>query len=159
MFRTRVNSPTSVKYRNMDFAYNQTLGFLPSEYLRGISFGFNYSRSYADQRRQNLAPHRVSSRLGYSFRRFSGNLGMIWADDKPESGTYGRYFSEITKLDLGLSYRVGKSTWLFVQGRNIANMVDRWYQSPAGVTEGENPYMRQIESYGSNWNFGVRGNF
>jgi hypothetical protein len=66
----------------------ETLGFPPSEYLRGINYSFNYSRSYPDQRRSGLAPHRVSSRLGYAYKRFNGTFGMIWIDDKPESGTY-----------------------------------------------------------------------
>lgn len=163
-FRTRVNSPTSVKYRNMDFAYNQTLGFLPNEYLRGINIAFNYSRSYADQRRANLAPHRVSSRLGYAYKRFSGTVGVIWADDKPESGTYGRYFSEITKVDLTLYWRLTPlgsrySTQLFVQGRNISNMRDRWYQSPAGIEEGVDGHLRSMEEYGAAWVFGVKGQF
>ena len=163
-FRTRVNSIASVRYRNMSFAYNQTLGFLGSEYLRGISVGFTYDRSYADQRRTNLAPHRVSGRFGYAYRRFSGTVGFIWADDKPESGTYGRYFSEITKVDLTLNFRLTAAnsrfpTTLYVQGRNISNMRDRWYQTPPGFTEGTNGYLRSMEEYGANWVFGVKGNF
>lgn len=158
-FRTRINSPTAVRYRNMDVAYNQTLGFLTSEYLRGINFSLTYARSYADQRRTNLSPHRVSARLGYAFRRFSGTIGMIWADDKPESSTYGRYFSEITKFDLTLNWRLSRFATLYVQGRNITNMVDRWYQSAPGTTEGSDGYLRQIEEYGANWVFGVRGQF
>jgi iron complex outermembrane receptor protein len=158
-FRTRVNSPVSVRYRNLDFAYNQTLGFLASEYLRGISVGFNYSRSYADQRRTNLAPHRVSGRFGYAYKRFSGTIGFIWADDKPESGTYGRYFSEITKADLTLNWRLNQFATLYVQGRNISNMRDRWYQSPPGEEEGVNGYQRSMEEYGANWVFGVKGSF
>lgn len=163
-FRTRVNSIGSVRYRNMSFAYNQTLGFLPSEYLRGLSLGFSYDRSYADQRRTNLAPHRLSGRFGYAYKRFSGTVGAIWADDKPESGTYGRYFSEITKVDLTLNWRLTAAgsrfpTTLYVQGRNISNMRDRWYQSPPGTPEGENGYLRSMEEYGANWVFGVKGQF
>ncbi len=118
-----------------------------------------YDRSYASERRQNVAPHRLSGRLGYSLRRFNGSIGVIWADDKPESGTYGRYFSQITKVDLSLNFRLTRYATLFVQGRNITNMHDRWYQSPPGTLEGENGYLRQIEEYGSNWVFGVKGQF
>jgi hypothetical protein len=158
-FRTRSNSAASVRYRNMSFAYRQTLGFLPSEYLRGVNIGFTYDRGYASQRRANLAPHRVSGRLGYAYRRFNGSLGMIWADDKPESGTVGRYFSQITKFDLTLNWRLTRYATIYVQGRNITNMVDRWYQSPPGTEEGEGGYLRQIEEYGANWVFGVKGTF
>jgi TonB-dependent receptor len=159
IFRSKTNSAEHQRFRNMDFAYNQTLGFLPSEYLRGINFGFNYSRSYANERRTGLAPHRIAARLGYAYRRFNGTLGMIWADDKPESSTYGRYFSEITKFDLTLSWKLTRFASLYVQGRNITNMVDRWYQSPPGVAEGKNGYLRSMEEYGANWVFGIKGTF
>ena len=33
-FRTTVNSSEKQQFRSLDAAYNQTLGFLPSEYLR-----------------------------------------------------------------------------------------------------------------------------
>lgn len=158
-FRTRANSPTSVRYRNMSFGYNQTLGFLPGEYLRGLSVGFTYDRGYASQRRTGLSPHRVSGRLGYAYRRFNGSIGVIWADDKPESGTLGRYASQITKVDLTLNWKLTRYATLYIQGRNIANMVDRWYQSPPGAEEGKAGYLRAIEEYGANWNFGVRGTF
>jgi hypothetical protein len=157
--RSKANSLEAQRYRNMDFAYNQTLGFLPSEYLRGINFAFNYSRSYANQRRAGLAPHRISTRLGYAFRRFNGTFGMIWADEKPESSTYGRYTGEITKFDLTLSWRLTRHASLYVQGRNITNMVDRWYQTPPGSEEGTNGYLRAMEEYGANWVFGVKGTF
>ena len=31
-----------------------------------------------------LAPHRLTSRLGYAYRRFNGQLGMVWIDDRPD---------------------------------------------------------------------------
>lgn len=143
----------------MDFAYIQTLGFLPSDYLRGINFSFNYARSYANERRTGLAPHRVATRLGYAYRRFNGTFAMIWTDAKPESSTYGRYFGEITKFDLTLSWRLNRFAALYVQGRNITNMVDRWYQTPPGMLEGTNGYLRSMEEYVANWGFGVKGTF
>ena len=157
--RSKANSAATQRYRNMDLAYNQSLGFLPSEVLRGINFSVNYSRSYADARRSGLAPHRVSSRLGYAYKRFNGTFGMIWIDDKPESGTYGRYMGEITKFDLSLSWRLTKFASLYVQGRNITNVRDRWYQSAPGLPEGVNGYLRSTEEYGANWVFGVKGTF
>jgi hypothetical protein len=157
--RSKSNSPTAHRYRNMSFDYRQTLGFLPSEYLRGINVSFTYDRSYADNRRSGLAPHRVSTRLGYAYRRFNGTVGMIWVDDKPESGTYGRYFGEITKFDLTLSWKLNRFATLYIQGRNITNVRDRWYQTPPGFTEGDNGYLRSIEEYGANWVLGVKGSF
>ncbi|OYU72487.1 MAG: hypothetical protein CFE32_23615, partial [Alphaproteobacteria bacterium PA3] len=72
-FVSTTNAVALQRYKNIDLNYNQTLGFLPSVYLRGISVGATYSRSYANQRRNNLAPHRATARLGYAYKRFNGS--------------------------------------------------------------------------------------
>jgi hypothetical protein len=158
-FRSTRNYDGLQKTRSMDFSYNQTLGFLPSPYLRGTSVGLNYSRTYATVRRSGMTPHRASGRLGYSYRRFNGSIGVIWADSRPESGTYGRYFGKITKYDLSLNLRLNRWCDLYVQGRNISNVKDRWYESPPGVPEGQQGVLRAMENYGANWVFGVKGYF
>jgi hypothetical protein len=161
-FRSTRNSTELQRYKNMDWNYNQTLGFLPSEYLRGTSIGLTYSRSYANMRRSGLAPHRFTSRLGYAYRRFNGSLGLIWADNKPQgTGTnnYGRYFGALTKLDLSLNFRLTRYATLYVQGRNISNVKDLSYLSPPGVQEGKQGVLRHMEEYGANWVFGVKGQF
>jgi hypothetical protein len=152
------NSPTVQRFRNMDLNYNQTMGFLPSVYLRGINLAVTYSRSYANVRRNSLAPRRLTTRLGYAYGRFNGTLGMIWRDDEP-SGNYGQFAGEMTKFDLVLNWRLTRHATLYVQGRNITNVPDLLYQSPPGVEEGKQRYMRQMESYGANWVFGVKGQF
>jgi len=158
-FRVRSNAPGEQRLRNMDISYNQTLGFLPNKYLQGLNTNFTYGRTYANVRRQNLAPYRVSSRLGYAYGRFNAAFGMIWSADKPESSTYGRYFGQITKFDASASVRITRYVSLYVQGRNITNAKDHWYQSPLGTQEGKNGYLRSIEEYGANWVFGVKGQF
>ena len=158
-FRTTINSTEEQRFRNMDLAYNQTLGMLPSKYLRGISVGANYSRSYANQRRQNLAPHRVSSRLGYSYSRFNGSFAMVWRDASPDSGTYGRIKGELTQFDLTLNWRLNRWASIYVQGRNITNVPVIWYESPPGVEEGKQRALRDYQEYGANWVFGVKGQF
>jgi TonB-dependent receptor len=158
-FNSTTNSTELQRYRNFDFNYNQTLGFLPSEYLRGINVGGNYSRSYANQRRPRLAPHRATFRLGYAYRRFNGSLGVIWIDDKPSESTYGRIMGAMTKFDLVLNWRLARYATLYVQARNITNVKDRYYESPLGVPEGQQRYLRQMEEYGDNWVFGIKGMF
>ena len=161
-FRSTRNIGGVQRYRNMDWNYNQTLGFLPSEYLRGINVGLTYSRSYANMRRSGIAPHRITSRLGYAYKRFNGSFGLIWADDKPQgTGTsnYGRYFGAITKIDCSLNFRLNRYATLYVQGRNITNTPDLSYLSPPGVLEGQQGVLRHMEQYGANWVFGVKGTF
>ena len=158
IFRTTRISAEARRFRNLELSYQQTLGFIPSEYLRGINVNVAYTRSYASQRRNNLAPHRLTSRLGYAFRRFNGTIGMVWRDDSPD-GIYGRYKRELTQFDLSASYRFSPRYSVYVQGRNITGKPVRWLESPPGVAEGVNPSLRVMQEYGANWVFGVRGQF
>lgn len=166
-FRTQYNiQDRTVFTKNLDFSYRQTLGFLPIEQLRGLTTFVNYTRSYVTAkggtgliRRPNLAPHRIAGGVSYAYRRFSGSYNFIWADDKPESNTYGQYFRELTKVDITLGWKVSNQLSFYVQGRNIRNAPDRWMRSPPGVQEGEQGVLRQMESYGANWSFGVKGTF
>jgi hypothetical protein len=143
----------------MDLAYNQTLGFLPSEYLRGLNFNVAFSRAYADRRRANLAPYRISSRLGYAYRRFNGSVGMVHRPDTPDSTTYGQYQGEITQFDVSLNWRLSRSTTFYTQIRNITGKPVRWYHTAPGVVEGQQRALRQLQEYGANWVFGLRGQF
>jgi len=158
-FISTTNSTELQRYKSMDLNYSQTLGFLSSDYLRGTSLGLTYSRSYANQRRPGLAPHRATGRLGYSYKRFSGSLGVVWVADKPSETTYGRFFGAITKYDLTVNFRLTRWATLYAQGRNISNVKDLWYESPPGVQEGKQAYLRQMEAYGANWVFGVQGRY
>ena len=159
IFRSTTNSLEFQKFRNMDLAYNQMLGFLPNEYLRGINVALTYSRSYANVRRVMLAPKRATARLGYAYKRFNGSLSAVWIADRPSESTYGRIWGAMTKFDLTLNYRLTRYASLFVQARNITNQKDLYYESPLGVQEGKQRYLRVMEEYGDNWVFGVKGQF
>jgi iron complex outermembrane recepter protein len=159
IFKSTVNTVALQRYKNLDLSYNQTLGFLPSEYLRGISVGATYSRSYANQRRQGLAPHRATARLGYAYKRFSGSIGAIWVDNRPNSSVVGRYWGAMTKLDVNLNFRLTKYATLYVQARNPTNQKDQYYESPPGFEEGKHGLLRSTEEYGDNWVFGLKGQF
>jgi len=158
-FTTRINLPGIQRYKNFDFNYNQTLGFLPSEYLRGVSIGATYSRSYANSRRNLISPHRWTARLGYQYKKFSGAVGAIWIDDRPVDSVYGRYWGAMTKYDLSFNYKVNRYLSVYVQARNPNNVKDEYYESPPGVQEGKQGVLRKQEEYGDNWVLGVKGQF
>jgi outer membrane receptor protein involved in Fe transport len=157
-FRSRRNSEQARRLRNMEFSYRQTLGFLP-DLFRGTSVNVAYTRSYQNARRSGLAPHRITSRLGYAYRRFNGNIGMVWLDDRPDGSIYRRFRPEQTQFDLSLTWKLTKQVSLYAQGRNITSQPVKWMESPPGEVEGESPALRQFQEYGSNWVFGVRGTF
>ncbi len=160
-FVTKRNNDSLTRTKSMSLAYSQTLGFLPGEYLRGLNIGGTYDRVYTSSnvRRLNVAPHRVTGRVGYAYRRFNGSVGVIWIDDKPNDATYGRFFGSFTKFDLTLNFTLTRYASLYVQGRNITNVKDEWYESPPGSEEGRHAYLRGMEEYGANWVFGIKGTF
>jgi iron complex outermembrane receptor protein len=156
-FRTTSNSLEERRFRNFEVAYNQTLAFLP-DLFRSTSLGLTYNRSYASQRRQGLAPHRVTARLGYAYRRFSGSLGMVWKDNTAWSNE-GRYQRHLTQFDTQVSWRLTSHLSVYVQGRNILKQPVRWYESAPGTAEGTSGAIRQYQYYGANWVVGLKGTF
>ena len=101
----------------------------------------------------------MTSRLGYAYQRFNGSISMIWIDDRPSESTYGRIWGAMTKFDLTLNWKLTRYASLYVQARNITNQKDLYYESPLGVQEGKQKYLRLAEEYGDNWVFGVKGTF
>lgn len=156
-FRSTRNSAEERKFRNMELAYSQTLGFLPVIFA-GTNVNIAYTRSYANQRRNNLAPHRLTSRLGYAYRRFNGSMGMVWIDDRPD-GIYGRYRAAITQFDLSMSWTFSQRYAMYLQGRNITGVPVIWYESAPGTPEGVNPALRNFQEYGANWVLGFKATF
>jgi hypothetical protein len=160
-FQSPFNVASPRRFRSMEWAYNQTLPFT-REALRGISVQTAYTRSYADSRRGGMLPHRFTSSLGYSYKRFRARAGVVWRDNTPDGSAttdYGRFRRHDTKLDLGGEFRLTKYASLFFQGRNIFNGGQTWMEGPTGVIEGQGAAVRVYENYGANWNFGVKGTF
>ena len=156
-FRTTRNSAETRRFRNLELSYNQTLGFLP-ELFRGTSVNLSYSRTYASQRRNGMAPHRVSGRLGYAYKKFNGSLGGVFTDERPD-GVYGRFREAVLQFDTSLNWKLTRRATLYVQGRNITGEPLRWFDTPPGVAERRQRILRQYQEYGANWNFGVKGTF
>ena len=83
-----------------------------------------------------MAPHRVTARLGYAYKRFNGTLGMVYRDASPDSTTYGNFKAALTQFDTSLNYRINRWLSVYVQGRNITGKPVKWYWTPPGVAEG-----------------------
>jgi iron complex outermembrane receptor protein len=156
-FRSTRNSSEERRFRNLDISYNQTLGFLP-DLFRGTSVNLSYARTYASQRRNGLAPHRLSGRLGYAYRRFNGSIGGVWTDARPD-GVYGRFREAVAQFDTSLNWKLSSAVSLYVQGRNITRVPMRWFDTPTGLVEGQSRTIRQYQEYGANWVFGVKGTY
>ena len=157
IFRAPYNVANPVRFRSIEYAYSQTLPF-QAEALRGITVNLAYTRAYTGKRRGNLLPHRVTSSLGYRYRRLSARLGVVWRDNTPQS-TVGDYRLRDTKYDLGGEFVITKNLSFYFQGRNIFNDGVTTMTTPPGLPEGQNAALRLYENYGANWNFGIKGTF
>jgi iron complex outermembrane receptor protein len=159
-FQAPFNLSGSTRTRSMDFSYRQSLIFLPPA-LRSTTVTLAYTRTYAAVRRQGLLPHRFTSTLGYTYKKFNIRGSVVWRSDTNWGAVteYGYYRRHDTKMDLGGAYQINKTLSLFFQGRNIFNDGQMWMQSPNGVPRGTNAAVRVYENYGANWNFGVKGSF
>jgi outer membrane receptor protein involved in Fe transport len=160
-FQAPFNVSNPRRFRSMEIAYNQTLPF-KQEALRGISVQTAYTRAYASSRRGGLLPHRFTSSLGYSYKRFRGRLGVVWRDDTDDGSNatdYGRFRRHDTKLDIGGEFRLTRHASLFFQGRNVFNDGQTWLEGPRDNVQGQGAAIRVYENYGANWNFGIKGTF
>jgi iron complex outermembrane receptor protein len=157
LFRTTRNSAETRRFRNLELSYQQTLGFLP-DLLRGTSVNLSYARTTASQRRNGLAPHRISGRLGYAYRRFNGSIGGVFTDERPD-GVYGRFREAVVQFDTSLNWRLTPKVSLYIQGRNITGQPLRWFDTPPNVAERRQRVLRVYQEYGANWNFGMKGTF
>lgn len=155
-FTSRYNIAHPVRFRSLEIAYNQSLTFLPDPF-RGLTATVSYTRAYASERRQKLAPQLLSTSLNYRYKRFGIRAGAVMKADTPWDDVYGRYQRHSIRTDLGGEFRLTKYATIYFQGRNIFNESVEWYESP--FVEGEAGALRILENYGANWVFGVKGTF
>jgi iron complex outermembrane recepter protein len=150
------NSAREWRFRGMEVAYSQGLSFLPGA-LRGTSVRVAYTRTYANERRPGLAPHKIAGNLGWSYKRVSLGVGAIWLDDTPFTSNYGFYRKHNIKFDVNGAFRFSRRLSFYFQGRNALNQSHEVYQG-VGV-EGEGAVLQRMGNFGAAWVFGVKGNF
>ena len=157
IFETSTNAEGNTRFRNMEIGYNQLLAFLPGP-LKGLNFNINYTRTYANTRKPGTLPHQFKGGLAISFWRFRNlRLGAIWQDDAQWTTTVDRFQRHNIKFDLSGDIRITQRIYAFFAGRNILNE-PRTTFDPSG-----HPGFPAVQSgyfnYGTNWVFGVKGNF
>jgi iron complex outermembrane receptor protein len=155
-FQSFANGTQMYRYRNLELGYNQQLAFLPG-ILNSTSVNLSYSRSYANQWRPGVVPHKVTAGVGWNYQRLNLRLGAIWQDDTPLTTLFGRYQRQNVKLDLSGGVRLTRRMSLFVQGRNIFNEPQELYEGDP--IRGTPAALYRYGNYGTSWVFGVKGNF
>jgi iron complex outermembrane receptor protein len=155
-FQSITNGTQMYRYRNMELGYSQQLAFLPGV-LNSLSVNLSYSRSYANQWRPGVVPHKFTGGVGWNYGRVNLRLGAIWQDDTPLTTLFGRFQRQNFKMDLSGGVRITKRMSLFVQGRNIFNEPQELYEGDP--VRGIPPALYRYGNYGTSWVFGVKGNF
>jgi iron complex outermembrane receptor protein len=148
-------SNETVRFRSMEFGYNQALSFLPG-ILQGTNVNVAYTRLYSNGRRPGRVPHRASANISWAYQRYSLRVGAVWSDATPWTSVYGRWKPAETKIDLSGGYRLSPRANLFFQVRNITNqrliVHEGWIEGEAGANY-------RTSNYGALWQFGVKGEF
>jgi iron complex outermembrane recepter protein len=153
-FITNTSDGPPVTFRTMELSYLQYLTFLP-RFLQGTSVNLAYTRTYADERRPGLSPHTAKASLQYAYKRVGLNFGAVWLDEAPWTNTDGRFRRQNIKCDIGGNFKLTDRMSLYFSGRNIFGVPHRIFDAIGG-----NPkVLTRLENYGTNWVFGVRGNF
>ena len=155
-FISTINGEQLFRYRNMELGYSQQLSFLPGP-MRSTHLNLSYSRSYANQRRPGLIPHKVTASVAWQYWRVNMRLSGIWQDDAQWTTTIGRFQRHNVKFDLNAGFRLTNRMSLLVQGRNILNEPRTQYDPNPGTNLP--PVLQGMFNYGVSWVFGIKGNF
>jgi TonB-dependent receptor len=150
------NGTALYRYRSMELSYNSQLSFLPGPF-KGTSLNLGYTRSYANQWRPGVLPHKVSAVLAWRYGRVNLRLGSIWQDDHPYTTVFGRYLKHNAKFDLSGGFQLTRRTSLFFQGRNILNQPQLIFEGDPTRNVAASLY--RFGNYGTSWVFGLKGNF
>jgi iron complex outermembrane recepter protein len=155
-FISTTNSDVKNSYRNFEIGYTQQMTFLPG-LLRGTRLDLAYSRSYSNIRSQGQLPHKFSGGVAWNYWRVNFRLNGIWHDDAPWTSTSIRFQRHNVKFDLSAGFKLTPRMSLFVQGRNILNEPTARYEPHPDPNLP--PVLQSMLNYGTNWAFGIKGNF
>lgn len=157
-FVSFASAPTPISYKSMEYSYQQYLNFLP-RVLQGTSVTASYTRTYVEtpptQVILGVIPHTIKGTLGYRQPRFNVSFSAIWQDDSGPFQSATRYQKASVKCDLSGAIILNERFSFFFAGRNIFEEPRLLLDRSAGNPD----VLFRYENYGTNWTFGIRGNF
>ena len=150
-----------------EFVFQRKLDFLPG-ILRNVSLYTNYTftsskidglpienREKEELSLPGTAEHTLNSSLSYEDSKFSIRASLNYTSDFIEAGGIGsssffdRYYDEVTRIDLNLSYTFNPQLRFFLEANNLTNQPLRYYQGTQNRT-------MQAEYYGRQFNAGLK---
>lgn len=159
-FRSAGNIPGTSTNNGMILEYSQQLAFLPGAW-KGLSLRGSFTYIDPDGERVNMPEKVANWGLGYEYGRFDFQVNGTYQDSYRTSGLN----NAPTTANNGILYRAAREMWnvsltyklsehfdLQIAGRNIFNEPDIVYSNVRSRVQ-------RHDSYGSMWNFGIRGRF
>lgn len=166
-FRTYTNLDEKRTVRGIEVSYSQQLRFLPTEALRGLTVFGTYSHFAATPRPRTgtrFVPTILTGGVKWRYRKVSAEVNGTWTD-KTFTGSNtvtanalvgkageDEFFKPRLIVFTSLNYRLNSNLQLFVAGDRAYDSGKIWYYKSDGR-------IRQIENYGSQWSFGIKGEF
>jgi TonB-dependent receptor len=166
-FRTYQNLGEKRTVRGIELSYSQQLRFLPTEMLRGLTVFGTYSHFSATPRPRTgtrFVPSIATGGVKWSYRKFNAEVNGTWTDKTYTGGNTVTATTTVAKAGeeeffkprlivfVSARYKLTPNFSLFVAGDRAYDSGKIWYYQSDGR-------IRQIENYGSQWSFGVKGDF
>lgn len=148
--RTTANGGTA-EVEGWEFNYQQQFTFLPG-FWRGLSFSANYTKlttngNYGElsprtttTEVQRFIPETANARLAYSYRKIGFNIlynhqSAYLQDYNATDAARLRYKMARELVNVGVSYRLTRSTTLSIDAANIFNRPQEYYRGVPGRLE------------------------
>ena len=167
LFRTFNNLDEERKVRGIEISYSQQLRFLANEYLKGITVFASFSQFSATPRPRTgtrYVPRVATGGVSWSYGRFFVGTNATWTDKTFTGGNTvtssavvgeageAEFFKPRLIMFVNARYKLNDHLSLFVSGDRAYDSGKIWYYRSDGR-------IRQIENYGSQWSFGLRGDY
>jgi iron complex outermembrane receptor protein len=166
-FRTWSNLDEKRTVRGIEISYSQQMRFFRNEMLRGITVFATFSHFSATPRPRTgtrFVPSIATGGLKWNYRKFGFDVNGTWTDKTYTGGNTvtantvvarageEEFFKPRLIIFTSARYRLTPNLSLFVSGDRAYDSGKIWYYQSNGR-------LRQVENYGSQWSFGVKGTF
>lgn len=166
LFRTYNNIDQERTILGLELSYSQQLRFFTNAYLRALSVFATYTHTSADPMPKvgtRYIPTSASGGVTWNYGRWFFQVNGTWTSATFTGGNTvpanavahageEEMFKPRTILFVNARYKLGDRYSVFISGDRAYDSGKVWYYPSDGR-------MRQIENYGSQWSFGVRGDF
>jgi iron complex outermembrane recepter protein len=179
LFKTYFNLNERRTVRGIELSYRQSLLMFQNPWIRGTTVWASYAQRAATPRPRNgtrYFPRNASGGVTWRYGKVQLSVNGTWTDETYVSDTQAsggpsstaasnpvptlgnttpfapEYYKPRTILFVDARYKLNNNLSLFLSGDRAYDSGKIWYYKYDGR-------FRQVEKYGSQWSFGIRGDF